>query len=117
MRFLHSVNILHRDLKPGNILVDESDTIKIMDYGVSCALPGTNERDSRREYVGTEVYMAPEVREDQRYSEKSDVSNEPLSFCQSCGIGVRSKSVILAGLEFRACCMANTHLSATLRTS
>ena len=85
VRFLHSVGILHRDLKPGNILVDESDNVKIMDYGASCAMSGTNESNFREEYVGTEMYMAPEVRKDQLYSERSDVSIQLLFVRQSCG--------------------------------
>ena len=39
MTFLHEANVMHRDFKPGNILVDESCNVKICDFGISRTVP------------------------------------------------------------------------------
>ena len=48
--------IVHRELKPQNILVDENGIIKIVDFGVSKMLITT-----RSNIVGTPCYLAPEL--------------------------------------------------------
>lgn len=39
VNFLHSTNIMHRDLKPGNILIDSNCSVKLCDFGLSRSLP------------------------------------------------------------------------------
>ena len=39
VNFLHSANIVHRDIKPGNILIDAECAVKICDLGISRTLP------------------------------------------------------------------------------
>ena len=60
MNFLHSANLIHRDLKPGNILFNgETSEICICDFGF--ARTKTDDIFSITEYVVTRPYRAPEV--------------------------------------------------------
>ena len=58
LRFMHSNLILHRDLKPRNILVVSPGNIKIADYGWATSLKDT---DSLHGVCGTVAYCAPEA--------------------------------------------------------
>jgi Protein tyrosine and serine/threonine kinase len=72
MAYLHSGKppILHRDLKSANILLDESYTAKVCDFGLSRLK--AHER-SMTGNCGTVQWMAPEVLANQSYNEKADI--------------------------------------------
>ncbi|KCV70542.1 CMGC/MAPK protein kinase [Fonticula alba] len=64
LKYIHSANVLHRDLKPGNILVNANCELKICDFGLARGLAGLANPDSGHlmtEYVATRWYRAPEV--------------------------------------------------------
>ena len=56
---IHEVGILHRDLKPGNILVLEDGTVRITDFGV--ARPEVSHLTAHNEILGSVCYIAPEI--------------------------------------------------------
>lgn len=68
LKFLHSHGIIHRDLKSGNILLDENLFPKIADFGLSKIhndlFPNSNFQ-SRRGLKGTPSYMSPEIIKDE----------------------------------------------------
>lgn len=59
LKYLHSANVLHRDLKPGNLLVNANCELKICDFGL--ARTGRDSGQFMTEYVVTRWYRAPEL--------------------------------------------------------
>lgn len=59
MKFLHSNRIIHRDLKLGNLFLNEKMEIKIGDFGLATKLEFEGEK--KRTICGTPNYIAPEV--------------------------------------------------------
>jgi len=58
----HSANVLHRDLKPQNLLVNRDCELRICDFGLARGFDGNAEEDARlTEYVVTRWYRAPEL--------------------------------------------------------
>ena len=92
LKFIHSQSIAHRDLKPGNILIDGEDDLKICDVGLAkCAwdiqkiyLRQSEGGDTKLEKymtttAGTMYFMAPEVWNN-HYNYKSDIFSLGLVF-------------------------------------
>lgn len=71
-------NIIHRDVKPSNILVNSSGEIKICDFGVSGQLIDS----MANSFVGTRSYMSPERLQGTHYSVQSDIWSLGLSLVE-----------------------------------
>lgn len=72
MRCIHEKNVIHRDLKPTNILITRDGIIKISDFGISKLM--TVEEQTMTLGAGTQKFMAPEIiNEEDHYNEKVDV--------------------------------------------
>ncbi|XP_054509267.1 uncharacterized protein LOC129133665 [Agelaius phoeniceus] len=69
--FLHSNDVIHRDVKSRNILLRTDGSVKLADFGLSAQL--TPEQSRRCSVVGTTWWMAPEVVMHQPYGPKVDV--------------------------------------------
>ncbi len=54
----HAAGIYHRDLKPGNILLDEDDEPRVVDFGL--AIQRSDRSDHEGEFAGSTAYMSPE---------------------------------------------------------
>jgi len=63
--YCHSKNVVHRDIKLENVMIDSENNVKIIDFGFSIAIS----KDKKLSvYCGTPSYMAPEMILKQSYS-------------------------------------------------
>jgi serine/threonine protein kinase len=79
LNYLHSNNIIHRDIKPQNILIDKYNVCKIADFGFA----RYKEEDTLLKTVcGSPLYMAPEIIKKQHYTESADIWSAGVLFYQ-----------------------------------
>jgi serine/threonine-protein kinase len=68
----HRLGVVHRDLKPQNIMVDEDGNARIMDFGIARSLK-TKGITAAGVMIGTPEYMSPEQVEGKEVDERSDI--------------------------------------------
>ncbi|XP_037439050.1 disease resistance protein RGA5-like isoform X2 [Triticum dicoccoides] len=73
VNYLHQQQIIHMDLKPQNVLLDDNMMPKIADFGLSRRLSESQSRDITKNKFGTMGYMAPEFRTKGEITFKTDV--------------------------------------------
>lgn len=69
--YLHRQNFIHRDICPRNVLLDETDCVKLIDFGL--VVPNTPPFQAPGNRTGTANYMAPELIKRQRTDQRIDV--------------------------------------------
>jgi len=71
LKEIHKNKLIHRDLTPDNIFMDNNNNIKIGDFGVSKVLTTTHNYTKSK--AGKFKYLAPEIIKDEKYSYKVDI--------------------------------------------
>ena len=71
LKEIHKLNLIHRDLTPENIFINENNKIKIGDFGVSKQL-NTNNKYAKTD-TGKEHYKAPEIIKGEKYDNRVDI--------------------------------------------
>ncbi|GMT01604.1 hypothetical protein PENTCL1PPCAC_23778, partial [Pristionchus entomophagus] len=84
--YIHENNLIHRDLKPNNVLFMGTDHVKLCDLGVATErhVDDATESVFSRSLEGTKLYMSPEQRRAEAYSSKTDVFSLGLILAELC---------------------------------
>ena len=69
LQYLHLSNVMHRDLKLENLLLDENGYLKIVDFGVSQVI---RHNQTIYDVAGTPAYFAPEILKGEGYNMAAD---------------------------------------------
>ena len=123
LSFIHSRNLIHRDIKPDNLFITVDGNVKLGDFGVSAALEneeGNNNNNfnnvselnqnkdkmigtikSSNTVVGTPMYMSPEMLNYKKYDLKTDVYSMGVTFYLLCYWDFPRKPAMDLNLELK----------------
>jgi len=99
----HKLDLVHRDLKPNNIMIDKDGNVRIMDFGIARSLK-TKSMTGQGVMIGTPEYMSPEQVEGKEVDQRSDIyslgiilyemvtGELPFSGDSAFSIGIKQKS-------------------------
>ena len=69
----HSKGIIHRDIKPQNIMIMQNGSVKIMDFGIARAVSSETVKIGGKDTLGSAHYLSPEQARGRHTDEKSDI--------------------------------------------
>ncbi|HKP43225.1 Stk1 family PASTA domain-containing Ser/Thr kinase [Mycobacterium sp.] len=73
LHFSHQHGIIHRDVKPANIMISKNGAVKVMDFGIARALADSNSVTQTAAVIGTAQYLSPEQARGEKVDARSDV--------------------------------------------
>jgi beta-lactam-binding protein with PASTA domain/predicted Ser/Thr protein kinase len=73
LNFSHQHGIIHRDVKPANIMISKAGAVKVMDFGIARALSDANSVTQTAAVIGTAQYLSPEQARGEKVDARSDV--------------------------------------------
>ena len=91
LEYAHSLGVLHRDIKPDNIMVSPRGEVKVMDFGIAHVL-GSVRQTREKSIVGTLEYVCPEQIAGKAISPRSDIYS----------LGILLFELISGGLPFES---------------
>ena len=74
LEYSHQAGIVHRDIKPGNVMVTRNGDIKVMDFGIARAMSDSQATMTQTaQVIGTAQYLSPEQARGERVDARSDL--------------------------------------------
>jgi serine/threonine protein kinase len=73
LNFSHQHGIIHRDVKPANIMISKAGAVKVMDFGIARALADASSVTQTAAVIGTAQYLSPEQARGEKVDARSDV--------------------------------------------
>jgi eukaryotic-like serine/threonine-protein kinase len=73
LNFSHQAGIIHRDVKPANIMISNTNAVKVMDFGIARAIADSSSVTQTAAVIGTAQYLSPEQARGDPVDARSDV--------------------------------------------
>ncbi|APX34791.1 protein kinase [Brachybacterium sp. P6-10-X1] len=74
LEYSHRAGIVHRDIKPGNVMINDAGAVKVMDFGIARAIAdATSAMTATQAVMGTAQYLSPEQARGQLVDARSDI--------------------------------------------
>ena len=99
LQYIHSKNIIHRDIKSQNIFLMKNGKIKIGDFGIAKAL--TNTKNNATTIIGTPYYFSPEIINGESYNYKTDIWSLGVVLYELCCLKLPFESNNIAQLSIK----------------
>ena len=99
IEYIHSKNVIHRDIKSQNIFLTKNGTIKIGDFGIAKTLAHTN--SNAMTVIGTPYYFSPEIINGEPYNYKTDIWSLGVVLYEMCCLKLPFDSNNIAQLSMK----------------
>ena len=99
LQYIHSKNIIHRDIKSQNIFLMKNGKLKIGDFGIAKAL--TNTKNNATTIIGTPYYLSPEVINGEPYNYKTDIWSLGVVLYEMCCLKLPFEGNNIAALSIK----------------